>query len=446
MSGLTPEGFVIETLEDIKAGIENDLRAAFGQSIDLTDASNFGKIVGIVSERFAVLWELAEAINSSQDPDSAMDAALEAIAAITGTLKESPRPSTVTLTLTGTPATDILTGSRSVVPDTGSAFITTADATITLLESWQSTVAYALDERVTNNSRVYQCIGAGTSAGSGGPTTTAASIVDGTVTWKYLGEGTGAIDVASESVENGAIIAVAGDISEIDTPVAGWSNVTNLLDADLGVAQETNEDLRVRREEELADVGSSPLDAIRAKLLKVTGVTAVTMFQNVSDITDSDGLPPHSVEALVTGGEDQAIRDALLAAVAGGIQTHGTVTGTATDSEGTSHTIKFSRPNEIEIYVDVELTKDADEYPLDGDDQIKAKIVAYGDAQRTGKNAVATALIAQCFKVSGVLDVTVMHIGLASNPSASTTIAIDSRELAKYDTSRITVLSSDGTP
>lgn len=61
--------------------------------------------------------------------------------------------------------------------------------------AWLATTAYALGDRVANASRYYECIAAGTSAGSGGPTTTAADITDGTAHWTYLGEGTGTFTV-----------------------------------------------------------------------------------------------------------------------------------------------------------------------------------------------------------------------------------------------------------
>ena len=60
--------------------------------------------------------------------------------------------------------------------------------------------------------------------------------------------------------------------------------------------------------------------------------------------------------------------------------------------------------------------------------------------------AVSSALVAQAFKVAGVLDVSVCNIGTAPAPGSSATIAIALREIAKYDTSRITVSSSSATP
>lgn len=60
-------------------------------------------------------------------------------------------------------------------------------------QPWQATHAYVLGDLVTNGGiappgniqNVYRCIGAGTSAASGGPTGGASSIVDGTATWAY---------------------------------------------------------------------------------------------------------------------------------------------------------------------------------------------------------------------------------------------------------------------
>jgi hypothetical protein len=43
--------------------------------------------------------------------------------------------------------------------------------------------AYCLRDFVINNANIYECITAGTSAGSGGPTGTGSEITDGTVVW-----------------------------------------------------------------------------------------------------------------------------------------------------------------------------------------------------------------------------------------------------------------------
>ena len=53
---------------------------------------------------------------------------------------------------------------------------------------------------------------------------------------------------------------------------------------------------------------------------------------------------------------------------------------------------------------------------------------------------------AQAEGVAGVLEVTACYIGTAPAPVTSTTIAISTRQRAVFDTGRITVTTSDGTP
>jgi uncharacterized phage protein gp47/JayE len=444
--GVTSAGFVAMTTDDIKADLEAGLRAVFGESIDLSPASNFGQFVGLMTERIQDAWAMGEDVYSSFDPDSATGAALDALAGITGTTREPATPSTVELTLVGTTGVIVPEGSVASVEVVGTRFATLEDATIAAATAWVNSTAYALGAIRTNSGKVYRVITAGTSAGSGGPTTTADDITDGTVHWEHLGTGDGYVQVDAEAEETGPLSGTAGTISVIETPVANWNAVTNFLDADLGTDIETDAALRIRREEELASGGTSPVDAIRSAVLDVEDVTSCTVFENVTDATDSNSIPPHAIRVLVEDGDDTDIAEAIFANKAAGIATDGTTTVAVEDSKGISHDIKFSRPTEVNVYVALTLTYDADLYPSDGDAQVKAAIVAFGDAQKTGKNVVASGVGAQAFSVAGVLDVTPVYIGTAPSPVSSTAIPISLFELAKFDTSRITVTSSSATP
>jgi len=444
--GLTLTGFVPKTLDDIRAELEAAFKASFGESIDLTPQSNFSQIIGVMAERYADLWAQVQGVYSAFSPSDATGVSLDNVAAITGTVREPSRPSTVTIIATGTPATVLSTGRVVSVAGTGVRFVTTANGTIAAVSAWASTTAYTLGTFVRNGGtqRVYVCTTAGTSA-AGGPTTTASAITDGTVVWRYVGEGTGKVEIAAESEDDGPKVGNAFTITTIETPVAGWSSVNNLLDATLGADTETDAALRLRRAEELRTAGRAAVEAIRSAILDVDSVTACTVFENVTDVTDGDGLPPHSVEALVQGGLDADIREALWTNTAAGIRTYGTTSGTHVDSQGISHTVQFSRPTNVNIYVVVNVTAEQQNWPSDGADQVKAAIVAWGDAQRTGKDVVAAAIVAQTFSVVGVLDATA-YIGTAPAPGASVTVSISLRQLAVYDTSRITVNVVYATP
>lgn len=441
--GVTATGFSAKTYEVIVEELHDAWRAAFGAS-SLGERAQ--RLLAIVAERLAEVWELAEDVYAAFDPDGAVDDALDALCALTGTTREPASESTVTLTLTGTSATVVPSGSTVETASTAIEFTTDEDATLAELVAWANTTAYVLDDRRSNGGNSYICITAGTSAGSGGPTTTADDITDGTVHWRYLGEGTAAVDVAATATATGPLVATSGDLTEIVTPVSGWLGVTNLLDADLGTDLETDEDLRVRRGDELAGGGASTADAIRAAVLDVADVTTCRVFYNDSDVTDADGVPPHAVEVLVQGGADQDIWDALLASVAAGIATHGDEAGTAEDSEGVSHDVYFSRPEARTVYAEIVLTKDPDTYPTDGDAQVKAAIVALEDVLGVGYDVTASRVSAAVFGVTGVLDVTDVDIGTSAAPPDGTTITVSTRQVATFDTSRITVTSSDGTP
>ncbi len=444
--GLVATGFSPKSLQDCKDDLEAAFKASFGESIDVSPQSNFGQLIGIMAERYADLWSLGNAVYNASTPDSASGAALIQLAGLTGTVQRAASKSTVTITATGTPTTSLTSGRGASVTSTGIQFVTTETKTITVLTSWVHDTVYTAGNRRTNSSKCYLCITGGTAASSGGPTTTAADITDGTVHWKYLGSGTGAIDIAAEAVLTGPLVAAAGTLAVIDTAVSGWTSVTNLLDATLGTDLESDSSLRLRREAEIRSIGTSSVEALRADLLRVDGVQTATVFENVTDTTDGNSLPPHSVECLVLGGVDADVAAAVFEKAAG-IQTYGTTTVTHTDSQGIDHDVSFSRPTEKNIYVRIDLTYDATKYPTDGDAQVKQAVVDFGDAQLAGKNVVSASVGAQAFKIPGVIDTPIVYVKKDSGPATSAaTVAISLREIAVFDTSRITVNSSSGTP
>lgn len=450
--GLTPEGFLIPTLTELREDMNARIRKALGMpTLDLSDRSIEGQLVGIICERLHKVWELGEAIYSSSDVDKAVDAALDALCILTGSKRRAATYSLVTLTLTGVPTSLVSSGFQARVTE-GPRFETLDDGTIEAVAAWVAATPYAVNDRVTSNGRIYQCTIAGTSdfAGSGlvgeDPLT---PVTDDEVTWRFLGSGTGAADIAARASETGAVSAISATITEIVTPAGGVDDVINVEDANIGRAQMTNAELRALRELELAQPGTSPVDAIRAALLdqgNVPGVESVTVFVNNTDVTNGDGMPPHSVEAMVTGGEDQDIWDTLLKNVAAGIATHGTESGLATDTQGINHIIKHTRPTLIPIYITITVEVDPLLFPANGADQIKAALVAYGDAQPGGMDARARRIGSDSTKVDGVLNFVTCYIGTAPGPVSEATVAIALRERATYDTSRIEVTINNVTP
>lgn len=129
--GLTPQGFVAKPQQQIISEITADLQGVFGNNINTGPESVFGQLIGIFSEREALLWQLAEAIATGWYPSGAEGANVDNILALNSLKRLAATASTVVLTLTGTPGTVIPAGSQA---QTGSApvltFSTLATATI----------------------------------------------------------------------------------------------------------------------------------------------------------------------------------------------------------------------------------------------------------------------------------------------------------------------------
>lgn len=446
--GLFDEGLRVPTVQEIRDDYQAEMREEYGPNVPVGDGDFLGHSIGIWSERLGQCYELLEKIHGAIDPDAANGDDLEAVSLITGTFRSDAAPSSTILTLVGDEGTVVSGSALAATEGAGDRFETDSDddATFILLDDWDASAVYSPGDRVTNSSRAYHCVTGGTSASSGGPITApsgGADIVDGTVHWKYLGEGVAAVDVDASSVDVGPIIGLAFTITSIATSSAGWNSVTNLHDAELGNLEMTDEELRILRDQELQQAGSSSPDAIRAALLNVPGVTNVRVFYNPTDATDGDGLPPHSVNALVQGGDDQDIWDCLWNNIAAGIDRIGAQVGTTIDSAGRPQTQKFDRPTPKLIWVIVNATVDVPNY--DGDDVVSTNILTWGQARDPGQDSVAAAISAQAFKVDGMIDTTVL-VGLTDPPTTSTTVAIGPRELAVYDSSRLAVNSTPGTP
>lgn len=450
--GVTPTGFVIRTLENLNALVISAVQSAIG----VMPVDALLTLLNIINERFAELWQLGEAVYSAGDVDAATGDAQDKINSITGTIRNAARSSTTVLSWTGNPGVSVNTLTTRAKTSISLQPFAVSGATDVILAvpAWVINHLYHFGDRITANGRVYICVQDGNSAPSGtGPGTTGTFILDGPddLAWNYVGDGTGVVDIAAASVFTGPITALAGSITVIDTPLAGVLGVTNLLDAVLGADVETSADYRVRREQELAQPGSGTASAIAAALnpTAVVGISNVTVFQNTTDLTNVDGMPPHSIEVLALGGDDATIARLILENADGGIATTGNNGGVViTDDQGFLQTIFFSRPVQKLIYNTLNVTYDPKTFPGDGVTQIKSAIVAVGVASACGIDARPYQIGRIAGAIAGVLDITSNLISAfpVTVPVASANIAIAPRELAVYDSSRMIVNITPGTP
>jgi uncharacterized phage protein gp47/JayE len=348
--GLTPTGFNKKTLSDLTTSMDSKAKGEFGDGVKLSNRSLVGKTIGIVKGELADLWSLAESVYNAFYPGTASGEALDRAISLTGTVREGSSNTKVTCQCVGDGGTIIQAGKIVQNPTTRERYLLTESVTIP--------------------------------AG-------------------------GSVDSTFEAEESGEIYALAGSVTEIVTPVAGWTSVSNAADQTvLGAPIESDPEVRERRQDEINTSGGGTPEGIRAYLLdqdNIPGIEDAYVFEN-DTFAEVDGRPPKSMEAVIAGGDDDDIANALWQCKGGGIQFVGSASFVIQDSQGFDRTMYYSRPTDREVYLDLEYTANED-FPADGESQLEANILQYGDALGIGGGIIITQMITQ-FDVAGIVDFT----------------------------------------
>jgi uncharacterized phage protein gp47/JayE len=380
MSSIDETGFQRTRLDERLSTLETAMRALFGQSIDLSPDSIDGQTLGIFAESVSNLEQLAEDVYHSFNPQSATGVALSRLVQLNGIRRISGLYSTATLLITGQQGTRIPAGSL-VQSATGLTFATTAEATI---------------------------------------------------------PPAGQITIPARSTTPGAHIAPAGTLNKIGSPVYGWQQVTNTEDAIPGRAEETDEQLRIRRRVSTSTPAQCIVDAIYGALLNTPEVRQARVFENDQDHPDANGLPPHSIYCVVEGGETDAILGSIWKRKTAGTTTVGDVSGLILDSQGNPHTLHYARPQYVDVWITLNLSTRYG-WPTDGAARIAANLTAWAlENQEIGEELIRSRLFDAINAVPGH-SVTNLLIGTEENPDGTDNIAVPFDGLARLDTARITV-------
>jgi uncharacterized phage protein gp47/JayE len=349
--------------------------------------TRLGQILDCPAPQLGLVYDLVQGLWDQLDPDNAEGEALDNLCRLNGLTRQQPTYGTVTLTLTGTPATVIPAGSRARVPDG---------------------LIFALDD--------------------------AATIPGG-----------GSVDAAATATTTGSTEAASGTIDTIVDAVAGWSGVTNAVDSTPGDDQETDAELRVRREQTVAGAGSCTDQAAKRALEELDDVTAAVVLSNRTDATDGRGIYPRTRLCVVhpNTADLQGVARAVWDHLGGGLSTQGAAGAAVTMADGSQITVWWSYATPVRTYWIIDVTTTAD-YPADGDDLVKAAVVAYGDSLSVGDDVLPIKAIERIADpatgVPGVAHL-VVKLGIAPAPATTTPIDLDITEIGTIDTGDIVVHS-----
>lgn len=396
--GMTDTGFkpkrIADVYDSIKARITEITDDKTGEKVfqNESDDSLFMQVSFIVAEAIAECWEHAYQASTVRDPNKASGAILKGLIQLNGLVAKFGSQTQINVKFTGLKDAKIPQGS--------------------LISDVENSVNYSVDKSVT--------IGA-----DGTATGTATALTKGPI-----------------NPQNNTVIV-------IKTPTYGWTNVTNTGVVVVGAEPQTDEELHLEQQRATSNTAYRQIGAIYAGLLNVPGVEFARVYQNTGLTTDSRGIDAKSVAAVVVGGTNEDIANSIAKKSANINSFFGSTEVDITDNQGQVNKIKFSRPEEVEIDVEVNITiTDSSQFPASTEDakkQIKQNIVSYAqyNLQATegfapGVDVIRTRLYTPVNEVPG-FKINSLKIGKHSQGLSEADIDIAWNEVAIFKESNITV-------
>lgn len=396
MAEITESGYQLKTQNEW-FGEERQLYLDIDPAWNLDPSTPDGLKMAHDAEIFSALDELGQQAYNSKDPNKATGQDLDVLCALTGTFRSAGTPSTINLTMSGVAYTVIAAGVRVESTETGTRW--TLDANTTL-------------------------------------------------------DGTGTATAAFTCEDVGATEASIGTLTKIIDTVAGWSSVTNAGTPSLGTNAQTDAELRVERNKAVGRPGVNQIDSMLGELFAVNGVRRVKLYENDTNVTDSNGLPAHSIAPIVDGGTDADVAMAIYLKKNPGVTLY--QAGTAASYTVTSPVyptntklIKFSRPIAVPITVAVTVVDDGS-LPSDIETLIQETIISYAtgdlfdsnggfdyDGFDIGDDVIYFRMLTPINKV--VDGYGQSYVSSVTLNGGTSTIAIGYNQLASFSTANITV-------
>ena len=382
---VTAQGISAPDYQTILDTLTSYFRQIYGSDAYLEPDSKDGQMVALVALAVHDANNTAIGIYNSFSPTTAQAAALSSNVKINGITRKVATNSTADLLLTGTAGTTITNGSAR---DKNGII-------------WNFPASVAIG-------------------------------VDGTVL------------VTATCANSGSVAAMAGTITTINTPTRGWVSVTNPAAAIVGSPAETDAELRIRQGQSVALSSITPFEGVDGAIANVAGVTRHKLYENDTGATDSNGLPPHSISAIVDGGDVTEIAQTIRGNKGQGTATYGTTSVTVPDTYGNPHVISFSRSTDVPIFVAITL-KVFTGYTSQIGEQIKQAVAGYINGLTIGDNVLLSRIYspANLGVVSGgnarYYDITELLIGKSSGSVSASNLDIAYDASASCSTANISI-------
>lgn len=464
--GVTVNGFVRKRLPEIREDIFKSLEQKLGSPVSRKPNSMIGVLVGVYAAELNRMWQLLERDYYDRSPISAGEGSLDNTLAYTNVQRKKAQASYLYAVCYGRSGM-VLPTNCQIKDTSGYKWNIIEESTITLNDC----VHVTLDVATPTEGKVYSvqfdndavikytaktgdtALVVAVALASQSVPKWQGNVVDGKLVFERTDRRYGAVVVPNESFtvtqvgspvrfdceEYGAIEPLLNSVTYINTNYDGWFSVSNESETYVGRDYETASEVRQRYASAVFKNSVGMVESIKAALMELQDVTSVTIYENRTDET-VDGLKPHSFQAIVFGGDEEAIARTILSVAPLGIDTNGDICVRVEDTEGASQNICFSRPHEVPIYVKV-IIKEYSEEVLPGDaiDKIKNIVLAQIGKLAMGNDVIYQRLLGPIY--SGVDGISYIECSVSKDGQTykQENIAIDRGELAVTKLADITV-------
>jgi uncharacterized phage protein gp47/JayE len=487
---LDSTGFKPKTLVELRQELEASYRAVWGSTVDLSPEGPLGQHIALMSKRDADLWEGAQEIYTSRDPDQATGEALDNIAADKGLARLPPTQARADGVICWFPlgtAVTLPAGSKIKAESAPTTYSLESDVYAPM---GASTGHMGVRLKVDAGLAVGDPIGltidgnglSGLISGSvesyiGGAFATSieSNIAGSTAAYKTI-NGVAYLEILFASMSSvsaatgfsrntdsmqgmpgnfvsdvpGAASLPAYTLDTISTPVANWLGVSQTATGTDGTDTETDTALRLRIKRTMR-TGTGTPDAIYNAIMRVPGVAYASVTTNPYLNVDSEGRPGHSLECVVQGGEKQAVATAIWKAAPAASLLHGSFAGsdipTVIGADDLPHPVNFSVPVAKFAWVKVTVTSRNGEEPTPDDltRAIQDAITSWGtENMGLGDNSVLQKYYGPIYTVPSIQSVTLQHAltdteGASPSWSSANALAVAAKEYAVYSVDRVVV-------
>lgn len=391
--GVTDRGFVLKRMDTILEEIHSDLSEGFGIDTRISGTSFIGTLVTTFAGQIADLWETAQDSYYAKYPATASGVNLDNAVQYGGVRRMPGKRTCYPLHCTGDDGAYIRGGAVVATDTMPEVRLYSADGFRITREKFNSVrIKAAVVEdavyTVTINGTRYSYSNTGGSEACILEGLKAAISDDEYVVEinasEHVLEVTDTVKsrrntlVLSDNLTTGSVTTIAnfftqeygritlpyGIVTKMVNNIAGFTGVTNRLEPYYGRLQETDVELRQSYIAKSALRSNTMIDSIVADILNnVAYVESASGYENDTDVSDARGLPAHSIEIIVEGGDNNGIAEAILRRKAGGIQTYGNITVNVPGKYGDEIPIRFNRPDYLYAWLKVVIHGDGGKLP-----------------------------------------------------------------------------------